>query len=130
MRLAPPLAVLALAAGLLLGCGASGSQESGKGGGAQPGAGTPTAPPGSSTRHCRAGEPGVVGLAASGTSCTEARHLMLGWVHSGACRPPAGTSRSGCPALSYRCLATATDRGWAVSCSKPGRSVAFTARRG
>jgi hypothetical protein len=30
----------------------------------------------------------------------------------------------------YRCIGTATDRGLAVSCSRPGRAVAFTVRRG
>jgi hypothetical protein len=127
MRRVASLAAFALAAALLLGCGSS-SSESSTGGGAQSPA-TSAAPAGASVRHCRSGEAGVTGLTATGTTCTEARHLMLGWTHSSACRPPTGASRSSCPALSYRCLATATGRGWSVSCAKPGRSIAFTARR-
>jgi hypothetical protein len=129
MRRAAPLVTLALAAALLLGCGSSSSDESSTGGGTQSQSGTPTAPAGATARHCRSGEPGVRDLTVTGTTCTEARHLMLGWTHSSACRPPTGASRSSCPALSYRCLATATDRGWSVSCAKPGRSISFTARR-
>lgn len=129
MRRAAPLAVLALVAALLLGCGSSSSQESSTGGGAQPQGGTSTAPAGATALSCSSGEASVTGLKATGTTCTEARHLMLGWTHSSACRPPQGASRSSCPALSYRCLATATDRGWSVSCSKPGRAIAFSVRR-
>lgn len=128
MRRTAPLAVLALIAGLLLGCGGSSSESST--GGTQSHGGTSTGPAGATARDCNPGEAGVTGLTATGTTCTEARHLMLGWTHSSACRPPKGASRSSCPALSYRCLATATDRGWSVSCSKPGRAIAFTARRG
>lgn len=130
MRLITSLAVLALAAALLLGCGGSSSQESSTAGGAQSQGGTSTAPAGASVRHCRSGEAGVTGLKATGTTCNEARHVMLGWTHSSACRPPQGASRSSCPALSFRCLATATDHGWSVGCAKPGRSIAFIARRG
>lgn len=126
MRRATPLAVLAVAAALLLGCGGSSSESSTSGGG-QPHGGT--APAGATARSCRSGEAGVTGLKATGTTCTEARHLMLGWTHSSACQPRQGASRSSCPALSYRCLATATDRGWSVSCAKPGRAIAFSARR-
>jgi hypothetical protein len=128
MRHAAQLAVLPLAAALLLGCGSS-SSESSTGGGAQSQGGTSTAPAGATARSCRSGEAGVTGLKATGTTCTEARHLMLGWTQSSACRPPQGASRASCPALSYRCLATATDRGWSVSCAKPGRAIAFSVRR-
>jgi hypothetical protein len=126
MRRAAPLALLVLAAALLLGCGSSSKESSGA---AQPQTGASTGPAGASVRHCHSGEAGVTGLTATGTTCTEARHLMLGWTHSSACQPATGASRSSCPALSYRCLAAATDRGWSVSCAKPGRSIAFTARR-
>lgn len=128
MRRAAPLAVLALVAALLLGCGGS-SSDSSTGGGTQSQTGTSTSPAGASVQHCRSGEAGVTELKATGTTCTEARHLMLGWTHSSACRPAQGASRASCPALSYRCLATATGRGWSVSCAKPGRSIAFTVRR-
>lgn len=128
MRLATPLAVLALAAGLLAGCGGSSPESSTETGRAR--AGGQAAPAGAAARSCHAGEAGVEGLAATGATCTEARHVMLGWTHSGVCRPAAGASRASCRALSYVCLAAATGRGWSVSCSKPGRSIAFTVRRG
>jgi hypothetical protein len=129
MRLAVPL-VLVLAAAPLGGCGGSGSGPVDSSTAATPRHGASTAPASASLHSCRSGEAGVSGLRAAGTTCTEARHLMLGWTHSSACRPPAGASRASCPALSYRCIATATDRGWSVSCWKPGRAIGFTARRG
>jgi hypothetical protein len=127
MRRAAPLAVLALVAGLLLGCGSS--SDSSTDGGAQS-HGNASAPAGAMVRHCRTGEAGVTGLTATGTTCAEARHLMLDWTQSSACRPPTGASRSSCSALSYRCLAAASERGWSVSCAKPGRAIAFSVRRG
>lgn len=45
-----------------------------------------------------------------------------------ACRPPKGASRWGCSVGSYRCQGVVTDRGWSVSCAKPGRSIAFRIR--
>lgn len=44
------------------------------------------------------------------------------------CRPPEGASRWGCTVGAYRCQGVVTDRGWSVSCSKPGRSIAFRVR--
>lgn len=44
------------------------------------------------------------------------------------CKPPAGASRWGCSVGSYRCQGVVTDRGWSVSCAKPGRSIAFRVR--
>lgn len=44
------------------------------------------------------------------------------------CEPPAGASRWGCSVGSYRCQGVVTDRGWSVSCAKPGRSIAFRVR--
>jgi hypothetical protein len=121
-RLVAPLLVLTLLA-VLTGCGSSGETT----GGAQPQI-VHSPPPGASVRACKEGDAAVEGLRASGVTCTEARHVMLGWRASAPCKPPAGASRSGCPALSYRCLATATERGWSVSCAKPGRSIAFRVR--
>jgi hypothetical protein len=128
MRLATPLAILALAAAPLAGCGGSSPEKSSSSPTTQPRAGTPTAPAGASARSCRTRDSGAESLRATGTTCPEARHLLLGWRRNAACAPPAGPSRSGCSVRSYRCLATATDRGWSVSCAKPGRSVAFISR--
>lgn len=44
------------------------------------------------------------------------------------CKPPEGASRWGCSVGSYRCQGVVTDRGWSVSCAKPGRSIAFRVR--
>ncbi|HKF82103.1 MAG TPA: hypothetical protein VKB23_03985 [Solirubrobacterales bacterium] len=45
------------------------------------------------------------------------------------CKRPPGASRWGCSVGSLRCQGIVTDRGWSVSCSEPGRSVAFVVRR-
>lgn len=47
------------------------------------------------------------------------------WEHSSDCDRPPGASRWGCSIGSYRCQAVVVDRGWSVSCAKPGRSIAF-----
>jgi hypothetical protein len=126
MRLAAPL-LIAVALGLLAGCGDSSSSEESTG--ASPGAGAPAAPTGASARPCPVGDPDVVGLRATGVSCAEARQVMSGWRRARECDKGGGASRLGCSLRSYRCQATATDRGWSVSCSKPGRSIAFLIRR-
>jgi hypothetical protein len=61
---------------------------------------------------------------ASGTS-TQA--IRSSWEASRSCRHPRGASRWGCSVGPYRCQAVVTDRGWSVSCAKPGRSLGFTA---
>jgi hypothetical protein len=50
------------------------------------------------------------------------------WEHTPSCDRPGGASRWGCSVGDYRCQAVVVDRGWSVSCSRPGRSVAFTVR--
>lgn len=50
------------------------------------------------------------------------------WERSSDCQRPAGASRWGCSVGSYRCQAVVVDRGWSVSCSRPGGSVAFLVR--
>jgi hypothetical protein len=50
------------------------------------------------------------------------------WEHASACDRPSGASRWGCTIGSYRCQAVVVDRGWSVSCARPGDSVAFTVR--
>jgi hypothetical protein len=53
---------------------------------------------------------------------------MAGWARRGECSSPAGASRYSCTVSRYRCLGARTDRGIAVSCAQPGRSVSFVAR--
>jgi hypothetical protein len=120
MRPATTLASLALVAALLLGCGGSGETTTSP----------QRAPNGATSQACPAAAARTEGLKVTGADCAEARRVMAGWVRQHDCRPATGSSRSGCPVGSYRCVATATGRGWSVSCAEPGKSVAFTFRRG
>ncbi|HEU4706764.1 MAG TPA: hypothetical protein VFS64_06240 [Solirubrobacterales bacterium] len=61
---------------------------------------------------------------------SSARDVRPGWERKPDCRHPAGASRWSCSVGPYRCQGVVTDRGWSVDCAKPGRSVAFTVRRG
>jgi hypothetical protein len=54
--------------------------------------------------------------------------IQRAWERNPDCRRPPGASRWGCSVGDYRCQAVVTGRGWSVSCSKPGRSIAFTVR--
>jgi hypothetical protein len=119
MRRLPALFALVLATALLGGCGSSGDETTGGGS---------TAPAGAAAQACALNAAGVDGLRVTGVSCEEGQRLAAAWKRSPAC--PKSGSRGGCSFSSYRCQATATDRGWSVSCAKPGRSVAFTVRRG
>ncbi len=132
MRLAIPLAMLALAAVLLAGCGSSSSPSGGSTQTQSTGAaqgGSSTAPPGASAQSCKTGASDAEGLLAVGVSCDRARGVMHGWQRAGSCAPPAGASRSSCTSGPYRCLGARTDRGIAVSCARPGESIGFIAKR-
>lgn len=54
--------------------------------------------------------------------------IRSAWESNPGCRRPPGASRWGCSVGGYRCQAVVTGRGWSVSCSRPGESVAFTVR--
>ena len=56
--------------------------------------------------------------------------LRATWERTPSCKRPQGASRWGCSVGSYRCQGVVADRGWSISCAKPGRAVAFTVRRG
>lgn len=126
MRLATPLAIAALAAALLAGCGSS-SDEAGST--TAPKAGGSGAPAGASAHACAIDAGGASGLRVTAVSCGKGQKAALAWQRDAGCRPAAGGSQAGCTVAGYRCIATATDRGLAVSCSRPGRSIAFTAKR-
>jgi hypothetical protein len=100
MRLATTLVFLAIAGALLAGCGGGGDSTTDH---VQGTGEMPKAPPPGSTAMVRAE-----------------------WEANPACEHPQGASRWGCSVGSYRCQAVVTDRGWAVDCAKPGRSLAFT----
>ena len=136
LRLAAPLAIVALAAVLLAGCGGSSSEEGQTTGGparkerqSSPEGGTSGAPIGAAARGCDTNAVDVEGLRATGLSCGQARQVMHGWQRARSCAGRSGASRSSCTSGSYRCLSTRTDHGLAVSCSRPGRSIAFIAKR-
>jgi hypothetical protein len=129
MRLATPLAIVALATALLAGCGGS-SPGSGSTSStiAPKGSGT-TAPAGASTQKCETQAVDAGELQASDVSCEEARRLLLGWQRQPSCARPQGASRSACTVRSYRCLSVSTSRGLAVGCARRGKAIAFIAKR-
>jgi hypothetical protein len=53
------------------------------------------------------------------------RAVRSAWEGNPDCLPPQGASRWGCSVGAYRCQGVVTDRGWSISCAKPGRSIAF-----
>jgi hypothetical protein len=58
------------------------------------------------------------------------QEVRAAWAADPGCGRPQGASRWGCSVGGYRCQAVVVDRGWSVSCAKPGRSIAFTVPRG
>lgn len=128
MRLAVPLAVLALAATALGGCGSSGDSTS-TGGAAPSKAGAAKAPVGAATQSCVLNAGGASGLRATDVSCREAQRVALAWQRQPVCVASPGASRSACSVGRYRCLGTATDRGLAVACARPGHSISFRSKR-
>jgi hypothetical protein len=56
--------------------------------------------------------------------------VQAAWERSPGCARPQGASRWGCSVGAYRCQAVVVDRGWSVSCAKPGESIAFRVRPG
>ena len=65
----------------------------------------------------------------AGNGDASTHQVRLAWEREPSCKRPQGASRWGCSVGSYRCQGVVTDRGWSVSCSRPGRSIAFTVRR-
>ena len=57
-----------------------------------------------------------------------AKELREDWERNPDCRRPPGASRWGCSVGQFRCQGVVSDRGWTISCSKPGQSVAFRVR--
>jgi hypothetical protein len=61
---------------------------------------------------------------------SSALEVQAAWERAPDCKHPHGASRWGCSIGPYRCQGVVTDRGWSVSCAKPGRSIAFVVHRG
>jgi hypothetical protein len=78
---------------------------------------------------CGGSGDGTTGAASTDRAAPTAKEARAEFLAEPSCQRPAGASRWGCSIDSYRCQAVVTDRGWSVSCSRPGRSVAFLVRR-
>lgn len=117
-RLAAIVALL-LAVALVAGCGSSTEESS-----------TATsAPVGASAESCETFAADAEALQATGIRCEQARQVMYGWQRQPSCALPAAASRGSCRVRSYSCQALRADRGLAVSCARPGESLAFLARQ-
>lgn len=121
-----PLVLLAAAllAAALAGCGGDGGGEGASA--TEPG----SAPAGAAALECKAHASDAEQLRAAGVACPWARALMYRWGGRRDCAPAGGASRSSCRIGAFRCRGTAAGRGVAVSCARPGRSVAFLSTRG
>lgn len=130
MRLAVPLAIVALTLALLSGCGSSGDgSNSTSGSQPAPKSSGSTAPAGASAHSCAVQAGSASALRATGIPCKRAKRLAATWARSKGCAPADGASRSSCKLEGdYDCLTAVTDRGLAVSCARPGSSVAFTVK--
>jgi len=113
-----------LAVALASGCGSSGTDSSGEGS-------TKTAaPPGAVVSVCSEAPAGAGVLRVSGVDCATGRDIVTAWAAKGVCTTPADTSRTSCTVGEYRCLGATTERGLAVNCARPGRSISFLVKRG
>jgi hypothetical protein len=78
---------------------------------------------------CGGSGDGTTGAASTDRAEAPAKEARVAFLAKPSCQRPPGASRWGCSIGDYRCQAVVTDRGWSVSCSRPGRSVAFVVRR-
>jgi len=114
MRLATALAIAALAAAPLAGCGSSSDGSDGAGSTAAPKDGGGSAPAGASAHACAIDGGSASGLRVTAVSCGRAQKTVLAWQEDAACRPAGSGSQAGCTVAGYRCIATATDQGLLV----------------
>jgi hypothetical protein len=133
------LIAVALATTLVVsGCGSS-SEETGDGTTAPAGTeATGTPPPDSSpsgvpsgvrAKACGSAGKGLEAVRVTGVGCAAGRKLASSWADSENCTIPAQASRGSCRVQGRVCLSALTDRGVAVTCAAPGKSVSFIARR-
>jgi hypothetical protein len=131
MRLAAALVIVVFIAGSLGGCGSdSGSKPPPGDGRPQGPGGESSSPTGATVRTCAMTTMPIEGLRITAASCGEGRRVARGWLHGGGCLPGADASRAACSVAPYRCSAVRADRGIAVNCARPGRTVAFIVPRG
>jgi hypothetical protein len=122
-----------LAALLVAGCGSGGSTGTTAGQETAPaGASTaPEAPTGVTARACRNhAEGSALPLRVTGVGCAKGASIAAAWHSNSKCAPAAGQSRSACSVEGFRCLTAVAGQGLAVTCARPGRSVAFIVERG
>lgn len=138
-RISSLISLAVIAALVAAGCGSDSSNDSGSGYGPADTTGeertatatTPPAPPGATARECgRTTVAGTEGLRVTGIGCDIGRGVVAGWSKQASCAPRGEASRVSCEVYDeYRCLAAVVDEGVAVSCSRPGGSLAFLAKR-
>lgn len=121
MRLALPLAIAALLAGLLSGCGGSSSTGSTDATATTEGG----APAGASPRSC-----GSESVQVTGVACAEAEAVLAAWRAAPGCRIQSGSSHAACHIRDYLCIAARQGERAAVSCAQPGRSILFVPDQG
>ena len=132
MKLAVPITIAVLAATAMTGCGgsSSSSESTANRSMAAPQGGAARAPAGASAQICDTRAVDAEALRATAVSCDDARRVLFAWQRASACAGSRGASHSACTVRSYRCIGSRTDRGLAVSCAGPGRSIAFIAKGG
>lgn len=123
--------ILSVLAVLSTGCGSSDNTGSSSSGEEKATATVPAAPPGASVRGCEGTVAGTDRVRVTGIGCDVGRGVVASWMGKPACATPADASRFSCTVYrGYRCLGATSGRGVAVSCSRPGSSIAFTFKRG
>jgi hypothetical protein len=122
------LSLALLIAILLAGCGSNGDSSNTTAPEATTSSATPTAPAGAAAHSCKIKSAGLEGLRVTGVDCGAGQAVATAWTQNASCSPE-GESRSACTVRGYRCLGVATERGFALSCARPGRSVSFVAGR-
>jgi hypothetical protein len=115
MRLALPIAIALLVAGLVAGCGSSPST------GVDSTAGGTTGPAGAVTEACGGGSVRVGGVA-----CKQAEAVLAEWRKAPGCAIVGGASHASCQIRGYLCIAARQGRSAAVSCAQPGKSILFS----
>ena len=110
--------MILIAAILLAGCGDSSTDSTATTGGkveyeAEPAPGG-GAPAGASAASCETQAVDAEALRATGLPCAQARRVMFAWQRASACEL-GDAGRGGCTVGAYRCVATRSERGAAVS---------------
>lgn len=123
LSLALAAALLVLAALAVAGCGSSSDETTGEGP-----ASTSAAPQGATAKVCRGASALRGEVRVTGVDCNEGRAVVAGWNGEPKCFSPSGASRYSCKVSQMTCLAATVDTGIAVTCARPGQSLAFLAR--